>query len=252
MSYLPGKFIWFEHVSNDVQKARRFYGELFGWSSDPVPMGAEPYHMIQNKGQGIGGFRTAMPGVPNHWMSYLSVPDVDASVRAAQAAGAQVLMPATDFAPVGRGATIADPTGAVLSVWKSAEGDPPDSERVPPGGWYWNECCTRDAAAALAFYERVFGYTHETMTLDPQNPYYVLMKDGVARAGLMRVADPAAPPAWLPYVAVTDCDATAERARALGAQQLVAPRDIPDVGRFTVLMDPAGAVIAAIRGKFTG
>jgi predicted enzyme related to lactoylglutathione lyase len=53
-------------------------------------------------------------------------------------------------------------------------------------------------------------------------------------------------------VSVTDCDATAKRAMALGAQQIVPPRDIPDVGRFTVLMDPTGAVIAAIRGKPTG
>jgi predicted enzyme related to lactoylglutathione lyase len=68
----------------------------------------------------------------------------------------------------------------------------------------------------------------------------------------MRVPDPSAQAAWLPYVSVTDCDATAERAKALGAQPLVPPKDIPDVGRFTVLMDPTGAVIAAIRGKFTG
>lgn len=250
MSYLPGKFIWFEHVSTDVQKARKFYGELFGWSSDPVPMGEQPYHMIQNRGQSIGGFRTAIPGMPNHWMSYLSVPDVDASVRAAQAAGAQVLMPATDFAPVGRGATIADPTGAVLSVWKSAEGDPPDAERVPPGGWYWNECCTRDAAAALAFYERVFGFGHETMRAGPA-PYHVLTHGGVPRGGLMPSPDPVAPSGWMPYVSVSDCDAAVAKAASLGARTLLAPMDMPDVGRFAVLMDSVGAAIGVIHGKFT-
>jgi predicted enzyme related to lactoylglutathione lyase len=52
MAYLHGKFVWFEHVSNDVQKSRIFYSELFGWRSDPVPMGDQQYHMIQNAGKG--------------------------------------------------------------------------------------------------------------------------------------------------------------------------------------------------------
>jgi predicted enzyme related to lactoylglutathione lyase len=252
MAYLHGKFVWFEHVSNDVEKSRAFYGGLFGWKSGGVPVGDQTYHMIQNETEGIGGFRTAMPGVPNHWMCYLSVADVDATVESARAAGAQVLMPPTDFGSIGRGATIADPTGARLSVWRSAEGDRPDRETVAAGDWYWNECWTPDAAAALAFYERVFGYTHDSMDMGPQGTYYVLMKDGVARGGLMGSTDPNAQPAWLPYVSVADCDATAKRAAWLGSQNIVPPMDIPDVGRFAVLMDPVGAVIGVIRGKFTG
>ena len=31
MSHLPGKFVWFEHLSSDVPKARKFYETLFGW-----------------------------------------------------------------------------------------------------------------------------------------------------------------------------------------------------------------------------
>lgn len=50
---------------------------------------------------------------------------------------------------------------------------------------------------------------------------------------------------------MTDRDATAELAKALGAQICVPPRDIADAGRFTVSMDPTGAVIAAIRGMST-
>jgi hypothetical protein len=252
MVYLHGKFVWFEHVSNDVQKSCTFYAELLGWKSDPVPVGDQQYHMIQNAGQGIGGFRTAMPGMPNHWMSYLSVADVDGTTRSAQAAGAKMLMPPTDFGPVGRGATIADPTGAALSLWKGAQGDPPDAQTVPPGAWYWTECWTPDAKAALAFYEKVFGYTHSAMDMKSKGTYYVLNKDGIGRAGLMQSTQPNAPPAWLPYVSVADCDATARRATALAAKILVPPMDIPDVGRFTVFMDPAGAVLGAIRGKFTG
>jgi predicted enzyme related to lactoylglutathione lyase len=64
--------------------------------------------------------------------------------------------------------------------------------------------------------------------------------------GLMRIGDDwgPVPPNWLSYVAVTACDATAERARSLGAKVIVGPAEIPDAGRFAVLTDPQGAVFA--------
>jgi len=65
LSRLPGKFVWFEHVSNDVAKARAFYEQLFGWHVESMPMGDQPYHMILNAATGIGGLRTAEPGMPN-------------------------------------------------------------------------------------------------------------------------------------------------------------------------------------------
>jgi hypothetical protein len=68
MAYTHGKFVWFEHVSHDVSGARRFYDTLFGWKSDGVPVGGSTYHMIMSGADGIGGYRQAMPGVPNHWV----------------------------------------------------------------------------------------------------------------------------------------------------------------------------------------
>ena len=52
----------------------------------------------------------------------------------------------------------------------------------------------------------------------------------------------------MPYVRVADCDASAERAKRLGAQIVVEPQDIPQVGRFAVLVDPTGAALGIIRG----
>lgn len=248
MAYLFGKFVWFEHVSGDVQAARGFYGELFGWKSEGLPMGGQTYHMIQNGADGIGGFRSAMPGVAGHWMGYLSVPDVDEYAGRATAAGGRILMPPADFPPVGRGAALADPGGGAFSIWKGAEGDRADAPQVSVGDWYWNELMTRDPDAALRFYEGVFGYDHDSMDMGPQGTYYVLTKDGVPRGGLMRVPEPDMPSAWMPYVRVADCDASAARAGTLGARICVEPKDIPQVGRFAVLIDPAGAALGIIRG----
>ena len=63
MSYLPGKFVWFEHVSNDTAKAKAFYSALCGWTVSPMPMGDQPYDIIMNGADGIGGLRTAEPGM---------------------------------------------------------------------------------------------------------------------------------------------------------------------------------------------
>jgi predicted enzyme related to lactoylglutathione lyase len=245
MSHLHGKFVWFEHMSGDTPQARKFYDALFGWHTELTPMGgAEPYPLIMNGSDGIGGYRSAPPGAPSLWMSYLSVADVEASHGAALAAGAKSLMPPTDFGPVGRGATLADPTGAVFSIWTSAQGDRPDPEKMPVGDWTWNELMSPDEHKALAFYERVFGYTHDTMDMGAQGTYYLLKKGDKMRGGLMRSPMPDTPPLWVPYVAVADCDATAAKARSLGAQLIVPPTDIPNVGRFATLLDAQGACIA--------
>jgi hypothetical protein len=246
MAWIPGKFVWFEHISNNVGKAREFYGALFGWKTDPVDMGGTPYPMIQNGTEGIGGFRDAMAGVPNHWMSYMSVADVDASAKAAQQAGAKILMPPTDFSPVGRGATLADPQGAAFSIWKSADGDQADVERAPIGNWCWNELMTTDAGGALKFYESVFGYEHDTMP-GPSGTYYLLKSKGVMRAGLMKNPQVNLPAFWLPYVAVADCEASVAKAKSLKAEVVVQPTDIPNMGRFAVLVDPLGAAVAVWR-----
>jgi uncharacterized protein len=251
MSYLPGKFVWFEHVSNDVARARDFYGALCGWTIQSMPMGEQPYDMIMNGSDAIGGFRSGEPGMLSHWGSYLSVSDVDGSFSAAKAAGAKGLMAPIDFGTVGRAAVIADPTGAAVSLWKGAQGDPADVEKTPVGGWFWNELFTPDAKAAVAFYEKVFGFGHDAMDMGAQGIYYVL-KDvvGKMRAGVMQQApDMRVPAHWLPYVHVADCDVAVVKATKLGAKQtLVAPTDIPNVGRFAVLLDPVGAAIAVIKG----
>jgi predicted enzyme related to lactoylglutathione lyase len=251
MSHIPGKFVWFEHLSPDIPKARKFYDALLGWHTESMPIGGQRYSMILNgdgtTSTGIGGYGANPADTRPHWMSYLSVADVDASFRVALDAGATAVSAPMDYGPVGRGATLRDPTGALFSLWKSAEGDRPDAEKTPIGDWCWNELWTRDAASALAFYERVFGYRRDAMEMGPMGTYYMLKTGEVARGGLMQSVDPNAPSMWLPYVAVADCDATAARARSLGGQVLSPPEDIPNIGRFAILQDTLGAAIAVIR-----
>jgi hypothetical protein len=248
MPYLFGKFVWFENASRDPKAAQAFYGELFGWKVDPSPMGATKYDRIMAGGVGIGGYHAldAKDPRPAHWISYLSVPDVDKGLAAAKAAGAKVVVEAFDIPTVGRMGGIVDPQGAALMLFHGADGDNATDDPPAAGRWFWNELWVADPAAAATFYEKAFGYAVKEMDMGPAGTYRVLEKDGVSRAGIM--ASPKGVPAmWLPYAAVDDCDATVARARKLGGKVHFEPTDIPDIGRFAVLADPQGAAIAAIK-----
>src|SRR5690606_3182170 len=55
------------------------------------------------------------------------------------------------------------------------------------------------------------------------------------------------PPNWTGYVCVDDCDAAAAKVTSLGGSVRREPLDIPGVGRFAVVTDPAGAVFIIMR-----
>ena len=140
-----------------------------------------------NGGAGIGGITREEGTAPSHWASYLSVPEVDASYKRALSNGANSSLPPMDFGPVGRAASVADPTGAAVMLWKGAQGDRPDAEPTPVGDWTWCELHTSDTASALAFYENTFDFSHDTMDMGPMRTYYSLEgPDGKMRGGLMK------------------------------------------------------------------
>ncbi len=249
---LPGKFVWFELVSKDAKKAQEFYGEIFGWKVQAFPMGGQTYEMILAGDAMLGGY--AMPKSdrqPPHWISYVSVEDVDAAAKAAAANGGKVVEAPSDIPGVGRTARIADPQGAEICPFKNSDGDPPDA-MASHGRFFWNELHTTDPEKALAFYAKVVGFSHRSMDMGPGGTYHIVGKGGVDRGGMTSHLPPGVPPHWLPYVFVDDPDATVARATKLGATTQMNPEDIPGVGRFAVLSDPAGAVLAVMKPKPAG
>lgn len=246
---LPGKFVWFEHLSRDPRKAQVFYGDVLGWKVSPFPMGDVTYEMIcagDTVDTMIGGYAAPKRDDQlSHWISYVSVKDVDATAKNAIANGGKVVEAPFDIPTVGRAARIADPQGAELYVFENASGDPPDAPAV--GRWCWNELHTNDPTKALSFYGKVLGFSHRAIDMGPSGTYHILSKGGVDRGGVTSHLPAGASPHWLPYVAVDDADATITRAKRLGATITFGPEDIPGVGRCGVLEDPAGAVLAILR-----
>ena len=115
------------------------------------------------------------------------------------------------------------------------------------GAFSWNELMTTDVEAAKAFYGDLFGWTLEGMQTN--DVAYTMAKAGDREvAGLMAMPPEAGtmPPTWGAYVTVDDVEASAKQAEALGGKIMLAPRDIPDVGRFCVICDPQGATLSLI------
>ena len=249
----PGKFVWFEHVSPDAKKAQKFYDEVLGWKVEP--WGNSGYDMIlagDTPDTMIGGYAEPARGQKPHWVAYVSVDDVDAAAAAAAANGGKIVEAPHDLPGIGRAARIADPQGAELYVFKNDSGDPadpPSTAPPPPRRFFWNELHTSDPKSALSFYEKVLGFTHRALDMGPAGNYYILSKDGVDRGGVTAHLPGGMKPHWLPYVEVDDADATIARAKKLGAKIPIAPEDIPGIGRFGVLEDPTGAVLAVMKSQ---
>lgn len=111
----------------------------------------------------------------------------------------------------------------------------------------WYELMTTDPKAAEAFYPAVTGWSAAAFPgLDM--PYTLWTRGEAPLAGLMLLPDEArkagAPPHWMMYVGTPSVDDTTGYAQGLGAQVIVPPTDIPNVGRFAVLSDPQGAVFS--------
>ncbi|MEA3017252.1 MAG: uncharacterized protein QOI38_1974 [Sphingomonadales bacterium] len=116
-------------------------------------------------------------------------------------------------------------------------------------GFIWYELMTSDAEAAKAFYRAVVGW--ETQDLGgPHAGYAILNAAGRGVGGLMTLpaeaCEKGAEPGWVGYVGVEDADAATRAAERAGGRVLRAPADIPEVGRFSVLADPGGAVFMVL------
>ena len=244
MSYDHGRFVWFELMTKHKDKAAAFYPETLPWAVTPTPMqDGSTYSMITANDTGIGGLLAPNVEMPTHWVSYVSVKDVDACAAKVKAAGGSLPMEAFDVPGVGRVQPALDPHGGGFCLFKGETGDPPPFEG--PGSFHWNELWTQDPQASLRFYESVLDYTHQEMEM-PNGTYYVLNQGEQPRGGVIQAPSSDVPTMWLQYVAVDNCDGTLERAKQHGASVVAEPVDAEGVGRFGILRDPLGGMIGVI------
>jgi hypothetical protein len=248
--HAPGTFCWPELATTDAQGAKKFYSSLFGWSSVDNDMGPDGvYTMLKQKGADAGALHglnqeQRSRGVPPHWNSYVAVESADQAAAKAKQLGGTVLLDPFDVMDLGRMAILQDPTGAMFSLWEAKKhiGVGILNE---PGALCWTELLTTDTAKAEKFYTGLLPWKSEAMQM-PQMTYTVFKRGDTSAGGMMKITPEMGkvPAHWLVYFEVADCDAAVAKAKGMEAKVTVPATDIPNIGRFAVLMDPQGAHFA--------
>lgn len=117
----PGAFSWSELMTTDPAAAKVFYSKLFGWGTKDMQMTSGAYTTCQVGDASVAGIMkipAEAAGMPPMWGVYVTVADVDATIRQAESLGGTVVMPPMEVDGVGRMAVLRDPQGATLSVIK--------------------------------------------------------------------------------------------------------------------------------------
>lgn len=112
-----GAFIWNELMTNDVEKAKSFYGATIGWTAEEMKMATGSYWIAKADGKMVAGIMDiAMmpPGTKPYWFAYIEVDDIDARVKTIAGNGGKVIREPFDIPDVGRIAIVADATGAMI------------------------------------------------------------------------------------------------------------------------------------------
>jgi predicted enzyme related to lactoylglutathione lyase len=116
-------FVHVELMSTDVGKAKSFYGKLFDWTLEDMPMPDMTYTMVK-VGEGTGGglMKNPIPGAPSMWVPYVLVDDLKAATAKAQSLGGTVMKEATEVPGMGAFTIVTDPAGGVVGLWETKAG----------------------------------------------------------------------------------------------------------------------------------
>ena len=249
MDYPDGMFGWVDTFTSDTHKAQVFYEGLFGWETyDRTDQMGAHYLQFFLDGQLVAGMSEMPPemsaeGLLPQWVSYVIVHDVDAVCERTRAAGGQVMLAAMDVTDQGRLANVMDPSGGMFGLWQPYGHQGADVFNVP-GSLTWNELQTRDLAAALPFYEQVFGWRW----VEGSDPgYRVAMLDAKPGEDKANCGAEDMPPnvpeeipaVWQVYFTVQDVPGTVEDALALGGKVFVKSTETA-TGMVAGILDPNG------------
>ncbi len=241
---------WIELFTSDPARARDFYGEIFGWTSEEAGEEYGGYIAFAKDGRKVaGGMKNdGANGAPDFWTVYLASKDAEQTVTSSSEHGGQVFVPAMDVVDLGRMAVLADAGGSSVGVWepKIHRGFEIWNEPGTPG---WFELHTRAYDETLAYYGEVFGWETQSMSDSPEFRYTVLLDGEEQLAGVMddSVFPDDAPGGWQIYFRVDDADATLAEVVNLGGSVVMPAEDTP-FGRLAGATDPTGTFFKLIQG----
>jgi predicted enzyme related to lactoylglutathione lyase len=120
----PGTIAWQDLTAEDAEELRDFYAAVAGWTVSTVNMGGYADFTMNAGGEPIAGIchaRGVNADLPAQWLLYITVEDLDHSIRECERLGGSVVAPPRGMGG-GRFCVIQDPSGAVCALYQ-----PPDA-----------------------------------------------------------------------------------------------------------------------------
>ncbi len=111
------------------------------------------------------------------------------------------------------------------------------------------ELNTTDVDRSKAFYGKLFDWKFEQIPGADGMKYTTIGVGEGTGGGIIDQKIPGASSAWMPYVLVDDVQAATKKARSLGATIMKDVTPVPDMGAFSILQDPTGAIIGLFQSK---
>lgn len=234
---------WIDLSTSDMDRAQQFYGAVFGWTFASPGPDYGGYVNAARDGHLVAGLMPKHPDYdgPDGWITYLHTADADATLAAATAAGGTGCGGVIDIPAKGRMALLTDPAGGFVGLWQPG-GHGGFELFDEHGASAYHQLTTRDFAAALEFYRRVFGWQCEMVSDTDEFRYATAMFDGDALVGVMDGTGhlDGAPSDWTVFLASEDVDKTVELIVGHGGS-VVRPAEDTPYGRLAAVADPMGA-----------
>ncbi|WP_284976252.1 VOC family protein [Arthrobacter sp. efr-133-TYG-104] len=243
-----GTPMWVDLGVQDLEAAKGFYADLFGWQFLPGGQfrefgggtAVEDYLLAHLGGRAVAGIGLQQDHAG--WTTFLATDDAGVTARKIEAAGGRVTAHPRHAANSARTALAKDTAGAAFGVWQA--GTHIGAERVNEhGSLCWNELRTPNYPAARSFYAEVFGHSYQEIPAEDR--LYATIRrphDGNEVAGLHCVSplDPARGH-WLTWFASDDVEATVRIAAERGSR-LLEPLTEGPLGHTAIVQAPQGEV----------
>ncbi|GAA2533153.1 MULTISPECIES: VOC family protein [Streptomyces] len=238
---------WADAMFSDVEGAKRFYGDVLGWTFSEAPTEFGDYTEVYAGGKAVAAVVPPMPGQegPSQWCLYFATEDAAATAARIRDGGGELLMEPMQVGDFGTMCLARDPGGVVFGLWQAGTHEGFEVAAVP-GAYCWAEVFTREPEKSDAFFPAVFSYRSKRLAGEPDYRIYDLGERSVL--GRTRMTDdfpPEAPPYIDVYFTVADCDEAVTRATERGGVLRSGPVDSP-FGRYAALGDPQGANFSVI------
>ena len=117
----PGTICWRELATRDLEKAKSFYGEMFGWEMPQSKLTPMQYAEIHIDGVAAGGMmaideKWGDDPPPSHWTAYIAVASADETAEKIKSNGGSMRQEPFDAPGVGRIGLCTDPSGAHFAI----------------------------------------------------------------------------------------------------------------------------------------